>query len=51
MVFRTELTVVVEDGVVQDIQGLPDGWTYEIDDHDTSGFDIGVYREEQGHVQ
>ena len=49
MVFKTELTVVVEDGVVQDVKGLHDGWTYQVDDHDVSGFNVGVYRREQGH--
>ena len=49
MVFKTELTIVVEDGVVQDVKGLPDGWTYQIDDHNVSGFNVGVYRREQGH--
>ena len=34
---------------IQDVKGLPDGWTYQIDDHDISGFDIGVYRREQGY--
>jgi len=51
--FKTELTVVVEDGVVQNVEGLPSGWTYQVyeQDSDNSGFEIGVYRKEQGHVQ
>ena len=36
------ITIVVEGGVVQDVEGLPDGWTYLIEDNDNSGFDIGV---------
>ena len=49
MVFKTELTIVVEDGVVQSVEGLPSGWTYLVEDNDISGFEIGVYRREQGH--
>jgi DNA-directed RNA polymerase subunit RPC12/RpoP len=28
------LTIVVDRGCVTDVLGLPDGWQYEIDDHD-----------------
>ena len=49
--FKTELTIVVEDGVVQSVEGLPSGWTYQVEDNDNSGFEIGVFRREQGHVQ
>ena len=47
MVFKTELTIVVEDGVVQDVEGLPSGWTFQVDDNDVSGFEVGIYKKEQ----
>lgn len=28
------ITIQVDGGVVQDVQGLPDGWTYSIKDND-----------------
>jgi hypothetical protein len=31
------ITIVVEGGVVQDVEGLPDGWTYLIEDNDING--------------
>jgi len=47
MVFKTELTIVVEDGVVQDVEGLPNGWTFQVDDNNVSGFEVGIYKKEQ----
>jgi hypothetical protein len=47
MVFKTELTIVVEDGVVQDVEGLPSGWTFQVDDNNVSGFEVGIYKKEQ----
>jgi hypothetical protein len=41
------ITIVVEDGVVHTVDGLPDGWTYLVEDNDVNGFDIGVYKREQ----
>ena len=41
------ITIVVEGGVVQNVEGLPDGWTYLIEDNDINGFNMGVYRREQ----
>ena len=31
---KTEITIVVEGGVVVDVTGLPAGWLYRIEDHD-----------------
>jgi hypothetical protein len=31
------ITIVVEGGVVQDVEGLPDGWAYLIEDNDING--------------
>lgn len=28
------IKIVVEGGVVQDVENLPDNWEYEIEDHD-----------------
>jgi len=58
MVFRTELTVVVEDGVVSSVEGLPNGWTYQVGclerlnqqhltNNNVAGFEIGIYKKEQ----
>ena len=47
MVFKTELTVVVEDGVVSSVEGLPDGWTFQVDDNNVSGFEVSIYKKEQ----
>ena len=47
MVFKTELTIVVEDGVVQNVEGLPNGWTFQVDDNNVSGFEVGIYKKEQ----
>ena len=47
MVFKTELTIVVEDGVVQDVEGLPSGWAFQVDDNNVSGFEVGIYKKEQ----
>ena len=30
------ITIVVEGGVVQDVEGLPDGWKYTVADLDTN---------------
>ena len=51
MVFKTELTIVVEDGVVQDVEGLPSGWTFQVDDNNVSGFEVGIYKKEQENEQ
>ena len=45
--FRTELRIVVEDGVVQGVEGLPKGWTFQVDDNNVSGFEVGIYKKEQ----
>jgi hypothetical protein len=45
--FKTELTIVVEDGVVQTVKGLPKGWTFQVDDNNVSGFEVGIYKKEQ----
>ena len=47
MVFKTELTIVVEDGVVQNVEGLPSGWTFQVDDNNVSGFEVGIYKKEK----
>ena len=41
------ITIVFENGNVQNVEGLPDGWTYLVEDSDNSGFDIGIYKREQ----
>ena len=28
------ISIEIKDGVVQEVDGLPDGWTYTLDDHD-----------------
>ena len=43
------ITIVVEDGIVQNVEGLPDGWTYLVEDNDVNGFDIGVWKSEDEH--
>ena len=30
----TNINIVVENGMVQEVDGLPDGWTYTIEDLD-----------------
>jgi hypothetical protein len=45
--FATTLKVLVEDGVVQSVEGLPKGWTYLVDDNNVSGFEIGIYKKEK----
>ena len=41
------ITIVFENGIVQDVEGLPDKWTYLVEDNDINGFNMGVYRREQ----
>ena len=41
------ITIVFENGNVQNVEGLPDGWTYLVEDNDSNGFDIGVYKMEK----
>ena len=41
------ITIAFENGNVQYVEGLPDGWTYLVEDNDVNGFDIGVYKREQ----
>ena len=43
------ITIVVEDGIVQNVEGLPDGWTYLVEDNDVNGFDVGVWKSEDEH--
>jgi len=45
------ITIVFENGIVQDVEGLPDKWTYLVEDNDINGFDIGVYRREQENAE
>ena len=40
----SNITIVVEGGVVQSVEGLPDGWTYLVEDNDIDGFNLGVWK-------
>ena len=44
------ITIVFENGIVQDVEGLPDKWTYLVEDNDINGFDIGVWKSEEERV-
>jgi hypothetical protein len=45
------IKIIVEDGCVVDVEGLPDGWGYEIEDHDSGPFcqECGNLVEHKGH--
>lgn len=35
-----EVTIYILGGVVDDVKGLPEGWTYRIEDHDLGDTDL-----------
>ena len=44
------ITITFENGNIQYVEGLPDGWTYLVEDNDVNGFDIGVWKSEEDNV-